>query len=692
MAEVGEHETMKKDTFRYVLRYKIDPLFNPDERVEELLRFCDEGNVEEVMLFMLAEELTTGHATLEELRPYVEMAKGLKARLNEQGVDLSLNPWTTLYHESRGRRLRPGRGFTLMVGETGAVSPIVACPLCAKWRKYMCETFDYLARELKPVAIWVEDDWRLHNHGPELGWGGCFCGLHLERLAGKVGREVGREELLEKILAPGRPHAWRKIWFEICRDSLLEPAVMLRETVRKANPSTRLGLMSSLPDVHSIEGRDWPVLQKALGDEPTFLCRPHMPPYTEERAISVPPSATRQTIANLEGPLEVYPELENSPRSGPYSKSRAYSLWQCFNAAALGSAGITINHFDMMGNGIALDREFAKGLAGAKRRLGVLAGLGLDDRKAEGVRVLFSPEVAGHRHSTSGSSLNGLHNAGRIWSEAFYVLGIAHCFSKRIEADGTPYAVNAQTLRAFDDRSIEELLSGPVILDACSIEILVERGFGSWIGVESAQWSTFADVLHAYESIEEADGSVFGLANPRMTAQRCASRVLNLRPADGVRVCSWLHSPSHERLFPGAISFTNPAGGRVVSLAYPLEGQGQFFMAFFNAFRRIMLQRMLFEMAPGAPLAAAEEQPMHVYRGRASEGTLFAAFNVVQDRAERLVLRVPKGQVSREKLRILTADNKWQPVKAEVLADETTERIIIEKQIGPLEGLFLLAD
>jgi hypothetical protein len=680
-----------RTAFRYILRYEIDPLFNADERIEELLRFCNQARIEEVMLFILAEELTTGHPTLEELAPYVGMAKQLKAKLQDQGVGLSLNPWATTYPAARGRTLKAGQDFILMVGENGVLSPICACPLCPSWQAYICEVFSYLAREIKPLALWVEDDWRLHNHDLELGWGGCFCRLHLQRLAKIIGREVSRQKLLENILAPGKPHPWRKIWLDICRDSLLEPAVKLRQAVQKANPSTRLGLMSSLPDVHSIEGRDWLALQQALGNKPAFLTRPNMPPYTETPAISTPPAQTRHTIANLEGPLEIYPELENSPRCGPYSKSGTYSLWECFNAAVLGSQGITINHFDMMGNGTALDRGFAAALAQAKPRLDALAKLGLDDRNAHGVRVLFSPVVAAQRHSTSSSSLGGLYNASTVWSQAFYILGIAHCFCKKIEADGTPYAVNDQTLRAFDDQTIKKLLSGPVLLDASSIEILLERGFGRWIGIESAQWCKITDPICAYESVAEEDCSVFGLANPRMTAQRCADKLLDFKPAQGAQVRSWICNPVHKRLFPGAVSFSNQSGGRCVSLAYPLDGQAQFFMGFFNCFRRIMLQRILLEIAPEGSLAMAEDHPMHLYRTSTSEGVLFAAFNVVTDTAQRVVLRVPKEQISYDKLERLDADGKWQPANVQVSSDEMTERIIVNSEIAPLEGLFLLA-
>lgn len=685
-------EITKNDPFRYIFRYKIDPLFHADDRITELVKFCNEAIIEEVMLFILGEELNAGHPTLEELRPYVAMAKQLKVKLHEQGVGLSLNPWTTTCHDDRGRKLKSGQHFTLMVGETGAVSSVAACPLCPNWRAYICEIFSYLASEIEPLALWVEDDWRLHNHGIDLGWGGCFCELHLGCLAEKIGRTVTREQLLENILACGEPHPWRKIWLDISRDSLLEPMVMLRQAVHEVNPSTRLGLMSSLPDVHSIEGRNWLAIQQAMCNQSAFLTRPHMPPYTETPAISTPPAATRHTIANLDGPLEVYPELENSPRCGPYSKSGSYSAWECLNSAVFGSNGITINHFDLMGNGIALDRGFAPSLARSKPRLNALVQLGLDERRAQGVRVLFSPQVATYHHSTNPASLHGLCNAGTIWSQVFYVLGIAHCFSKEVKNDGTPYAVNDQTLRAFDDQAIQKLLSGPVLLDASSVEILLERGFGEWIGIESAQWSKLTDTIFAYESITEEDPSVFGLTNPRMTAQLCASRLLSFKPDRGAQICSWICSPIHERLSPGAVRFRNQAGGQVVSLAYPFDSESDFFMSFFNIFRRIMLQRAVLEIGPQANLAVAEEHPMHLYRMQASQqGVLLAAFNVVADRAKRVVLRLPKGQIDYRSLLLLDEDGKWRPAEVQVKANEKTEKIIVNRPIEPLEGLFLWA-
>lgn len=333
-------------SYRYILRYSIDPAFHPDERIEELAQFCVAARIEEVMFLFTAEELSLGHPAREMCEPWIQTACRLRDRLARDDIDISLNPWTTTYHLSRGRRLFSGQNFTTMVGPDGTRSPISACPLCQNWQKYLCDLFAEWCRRLKPVALWIEDDWRLHNHGKELGFGGCFCELHLERFQKQTGRTVSREELLEKILAQGEPHPWRAIWLNIWRDSLIEPAHALRDAVKDASPETRLALMSSDPDTHSIEGRDWHALQDAIGFEPAFLTRPHLPPYTQEFSLQTPPSVTRHTMADLKRPLEIYPELENSPRCGRYAKSREYSMWECRHSVCYGASGITINELE----------------------------------------------------------------------------------------------------------------------------------------------------------------------------------------------------------------------------------------------------------------------------------------------------------------------------------------------------------
>lgn len=673
-------------SFRYILRYKIDPDFHPAERLEELVALCHQGRIQEVMLFITAEELSVGHPTGSEIEKYTVLAREVKRRLAEEGIALSLNPWTTTYHVSRGRTLREGQDFRCIVGETGATSPIGACPLCPNWQDYLCRSFAYLALEVQPTALWVEDDWRIHNHEPDQGWGGCFCPEHLRLFSERVGETVDRETLVQTITAPGEPHPWRREWLALSRETLLQPARQLRAAVEAVAPAVRLGLMTSNPDIHSAEGRDWPLLQEALGKDP-FLCRPHVEPYTERPAIDTPPSMARFTIANLHGPIDIYPELESSPRGGVYSKSATFSLWECFNAAVYGSRGITINHFDMMGTGQGVDPGFAPALGRARPQLDALVDLQIDDREAEGVQILFHPEIAAAMPSTAPGSLFGISHFSQIWARTLAVLGIAHGFTRE-PRPGQLHAVNGHTLHAFDDAQVRQLLSGPLLLDAYSVEILCQRGFGAQIGIGSGRWRQQTEAVYAYESICQDEPAPYGLPRPRMTAQCCSHRLLQMVPVPSAVVSSTIHRPDHQLLFPGSVSFRNEWGGEVLSLAYPFDGGANFFMSFFNPYRRIFLQDQVLSMGGGSGQAAIADHPMHAYRMRCARGTLFAAFNVILDPAEQVVLRLPPGEAASTvgKWQVLAPSGAWETAPIVISGDQ----VLLAQPLPVLQGAFLL--
>lgn len=679
--------------YRYILRYYIDPGFHEDERIDELLRFCEEGKVEEVMLFCNAEELNSGHITEAELAPWFGMAIKLKKRLDAAGIDLSLNPWTTTVHSPRGRLLKAGQNFTLMVGETGRDNGVTACPLCPEWRSYLSHIFALMAERLKPVAIWLEDDFRLHNHGSRLGHGGCYCQLHLREFTEMAGRETTREELLQNILASGEPHPWRKMWLDLNNRAFHEAAVMFHEAVHRANPSTRLALMCGLVDTAGTEGRNWHQLQDAIGFEPAFMVRPTMSPYTEAWGMRKYPVYARQVVASLKRPLEIYPELESGPRHGPYSKGANYAAFELFGSALFGANGITINIYDMMGCGTGIDPYFSKKLAEIKPVLNTIAGLNIDDDNCCGLNILCRTDIAGHIHSTSTKTPDGLFNFSAEWGKVAYILGIAHRYTAEVIPERGMYAVSDQTFRGLSDKAIMSLLGGSLLLDAKAVEVLHERGFGQYVGVSPVKWHKLNESGFAYEEILEKDPAVYGLANPRITAQRAAKIMLEMIPADGTELRSLIRRYDHQIMFPGCVVFHNEIGGRIVSVAYWIgdhqPGEEWFYMGYFNNYRRIFMQRLLLEIAPQNKWLFGEDFPLQCYRIQTTEGTVLACLNPATDAVPRVSLKVHSpgsGCLCR-----LDETGCWKAAEEIVTANpDGSMQIVSTDELLPLKGRFLL--
>lgn len=678
--------------FRYILRYYIDPGYEEDTRIAELVDFCKRSTVDEVMLFFNPEELNDGHITIEKIQPWLVMAKKLKQILTDNGVSMSVNPWTTLVHSPRGRKLKEGQNFNLMVGENGKNNGVTVCPLCKNWLDYMCSLWSLVAAGLQPEAMWIEDDWRLHNHGRILGWGGCFCEEHLQKFSEKIGRKVSREEIIADVYAAGSVHPWRKIYLELNGELMTAPIRKLREAVKKASPETKVALMCAGIDINSAEGRNWHALQDAVGFDPEFTFRPTISPYTEVWAMQQFPVHARMITAALKRPLDICPELETGPRHGIYSKSNSFAGWELEQCIAFGANAITINHFDMLGCGTCTAPGFAEMLRRKRPRLEAVSALQLDDDDSLGANILFSTENAKYLKMEN-SGISALNNHSDEWGKTASILGFSHRYTQEIIVSAQVTLVSGQTLNAFDDEKVRELLSGKVILDAIAAQGVIERGFGEYLGFDSAPVRHYHNVsAYSYEEIPESDPALYGVKNPRMTIQRACRQLYEFTPAyPRVKILSNIRKFDHTLMFGGVFSYDNPAGGRVVTLSYPLGDQGDsewFYMGWFNPFRRIFMHRLLRRTAPDMTIACCEDHPMQTHRLHFDGGEFFAAFNAATDAAEKVVLNItnlPAGS-----LELLNADGKW--VKDDALSVQNLpdgqNRIIFNREI-PVLGSFM---
>jgi len=701
----------KTKPFRMILRYGLDPFNGLEENLKQLENLILESTINEVMFLLMPEERSSGHPTEALSQPWCDAIKQAQGMFAKHGIATSLNPWTTTYHAGRGRHLHPGQNFRMMIGETGADNGMSPCPLCEEWQNYLFDYFVYLAKEIDPVALWVEDDWRLHNHGGEMGYGGCFCAHCLDRFAKRVGEErVTREQIVAAVTAPGEPHPWRAQWLELAWQALSEPAEKLTAALKASKPEMRIGLMSSIPDVQSIEKRDWNGLMDIFtDDDERYLIRPHMPPYTEEPPITTTPGYSRQTIALLDRDADIYPELENSPRCGPYSATHNYSVWEITNGILYGSRGITINHFDNMGMNTYGDRGFGKALGKQRATFDALMELNLDDRKARGVKILFHPDVAQHKWTGdtvsaggakmyTGEDLSGLKNSGGTlqdleansveWSKVFYILGISHSFTRSIEGEaGEIFAVSDQTLRCYSDDEIKKLLSQNLILDLPSTEILVQRGFGKHIGVESVSRTKLEESGYSIEEVETAFfGGLEGGVKPRVCAQRCANPIGVLVYAPETEVLSTITGAEFDPRFPGSGLFCNELGGMVYTTCYPL-GTAQFYMAYFSRVRQEYWSKLLFKMG-GRGQTLACGHPFHVHAHTIAGGISIAATNVVYDTSENVVVQLPATDIEGKQFHVLE-EAKWIDIQPEVETENAIATLTFDLQVETLKTAFI---
>ena len=589
------------NAYHYSLRYTIAPGFHEEERLDALLQFCQNADIDDVMLFLNAGELNRGHLTVEVSLPWLALARRVKERLAERHMTLSLNPWVTLLHGDCGRALSPGLSFQRMVDPFGREAECVACPLDASFQSNLTEVFQAYA-SVRPYAIWIEDDFRLHNHQP-LSWGGCFCPLHMERYSALAGRKLTREEFVRGLLSPGAPHPYRKIWLDVSRDTLVGLARKIGEAIHRVSPGCRVGLMSSAPYVHCAEGRDWEALLEGLAGDTPLLNRPNLPSYVEntsQQYLCDFNSISHLSRAFVPEHTLIEPELEDYPFTR-FAKSRAFVQFQVELASTLCPAGMTISLHDVMGNGELEGENFDLALGEIKPFLSRLKALDLSPKDQKGIRILADPASSSTLHTPQGRSMEELYPNEHPWSSLFSAYSIAHGFCTDPAQAGEVVAVSGQYFRNLPDETIRTLFENNfVILDGAAVSILFERGLGELLGIKELRFERQDSGKQAYEQVLHR--TCCGIAEARLSAQASVGNYVNITYHGEITVESVLKSPAGEPVGPGMA-----VGAHFCILPYELRTDT--IQGHLNPIRQKLLFQILQEQTAAACPSYAENGP-----------------------------------------------------------------------------------
>ena len=555
---------MKDQNFKYILRFTIEPGFHEEERLDKLAHFCGQAGIDNVSVFINAEELNNGHLTVEDTKKWMDMVLRSKAKLAQLGITLSINPWATLFQIDRGRTLKEGQDFNLMVDPFGRKASAHVCPICPKWRSYIKEIFSLYA-SVHPEVIWVDDDMRLQNHAP-LQWGGCFCEKHMALFSHRVGRKLTREEFHAAIVQPGNPHPYREIWLEAARKDIVDVCRIIGTAVHEISPDTHVGLMSDEATIFCAEDRDWTAMLDALACKGTRVSRPHLGSYCEtspQACLWNFSTATRFSRAVLPRKTEIYPELENFSYSR-FFKSRTFTKFQLDTSLMLDINGMTFNIFDMMGNGVLIREGYHEELAQTKQFANSVLGLQPKLEDLRGVKVLCSEHSSHTIHTSTGKSLYELIPKELFWAGLLSSYGIPNC----IDLDGNQQdrivAVSGQYLRNLCAEELESLFEHNfVLLEGEAANTLFEMGFGQLAGIENALWREMDSGYQVYEQV--CDGKeYYGVNEARMTSQFLAGDYLDIEYSGHACSITDVRNPEGKRVGVGIAVYEN----RVLILPY----------------------------------------------------------------------------------------------------------------------------
>lgn len=628
-------------SFKYMLRLCLQPGFHTESKLMEAVDFCLEAKIDDVIFFISVEELSRGFLTREETLPWVEMIAAAKPILAAHGITTSINPWMTLGHADRGRGINPSLGFHRMMDKDGYEATGQACPLGQIWRDYISEMYELYA-SVEPYIIWVDDDFRLHNHAP-LAWGGCFCDLHIEEYSRRAGVPLTRDDLVNGMLMPGEPHPYRKVWLDTSRDTMIDLASHIGDAVHRVSPGTHVGLMSSAPYVHCAEGRDWNAVMKGFaGPVHNPANRPHLPAYSGTTGANYVwgfNSISRRTQADVPPNTELYTELESFPDTR-FTKSKAFTRYQMETSAVLGANGVTFNIFDMMGNGVMAREGYHKPLATSKDFLERITSLSLGRSSEVGVKVLANSRSSYTLKTPIGQYISELYPHETFWAGMLGSYGIANTFAiDELPVSGVA-AISGQVLRNHSEAEIRKLFRDCfIILDADAVETLIDMGLGDLAGISSAVWRKMDTGYQTYEQV--TDGRRYcGLDEARISCQTIAGDFLDIEYADGADTRTAVKNPYGETIANGVTIY----GGRVYILPYGHFGDpyGMPHQTHMHPLRQEMLQYALKSLCGAECPAFVEGDPyVSVYSHKAGGKRILLVVNSSGDELDSVRMYAP---------------------------------------------------
>lgn len=549
---------MDKKKYCYSLRLQIEDDQYSDVRIQNIVKYSKKYGYDDVMFFTNNSQTQISHITIDEVRPQVEIIKRAKTILNAEGISVSLNPGCTLGQggKSEGMRgLHPD--FTLMQDVDGYSDGSTACPICKNFQKYIGDLYAYYTQEVEPEIIWVEDDLRYHNR-VGMNWGGCFCDLHMKRYCEKLGFEISREKFVEEILREGRGKSiYREAYADVQRESMVELAKVIGDRVREVSGGkTVVGLMSSHPEEHAIEYRDWNGVLYGLSDEPAD--RLNLPTYSQ-----LPPmnygwlfnKVVTQVRARIPNETWILPELENCEH-GPQSKSAKNTAFMIESTLPVIPQGCTLNMYDYC-NGIIPTWRLGEECQKLKPYMQAFMDLNIDFQDMDGVYIPFNDESVKTLHPTNYfNALDHLKPDDAFFSAYLSSLGIAYKYVGNFDnVKGKIIAISGQWLRNFDEAYIRRLFKdNAIILNADSLNVLVEMGLGDLTGVESCAYDIPRDGDVRYEMVED-NVDVFGIPGYRKAARK--TLLVQYAQSAGIHVYSKLYNAYHQEMGLGTVKSGN---------------------------------------------------------------------------------------------------------------------------------------
>ena len=240
----------------------------------------DERYLEEVKKTEASRVLLVPEGDREDLEDTVKRAELLKKNaemLRGEGIEPAIWVGNTIGHGTplAGVSILPTKAkYQPLVNLAGEVLPDTYCPFDENFRKMEAKYVATLANYSTIKLIFLDDDYRLSQHGKEFC---CACELHMARIRELCGEDISREEL-KKLAFESKANKYREAWLAAERESLELLAKDIRAEVDKVDEDVCVSLCAA-HSVWGVDGTTATGISKILAGKNKPVTRLHPAPY-----------------------------------------------------------------------------------------------------------------------------------------------------------------------------------------------------------------------------------------------------------------------------------------------------------------------------------------------------------------------------------------------------------------------------
>jgi hypothetical protein len=659
------------------------------QRLDELIEFCLAAKIDAVQFFVNTRWGTyyMPASSVEEQREWLDwMRDEVAPAMRTHDISYQLNFQMLLGAGGWGQDIADKYDWEFTVDQFGKTAEGCPCQEGNVFRKKMGAMLRAWT-DTGAEVIWIDDDFRLHNHKLDKSAGMdfyCFCENCLKKFASRVGTFYSRAEIAEAYAKAGAVSALRMQWMDFCRDKEIEFAAWIRAQIDAVNPACRTALMTSLMDTHAIEGRDWRQTLSALSGNHIPMTRPCCGIYTSSLAPIKDNVVTfrfvEQTIvvqnhAMGAGQIEYGPELENC-RFTSWANSVASSRYVLELSQLLGCNQITLSLNDLDGSPISEEPTNLPLLHDIKPKLQHIADLNLREWQKIGIACVVDPNLMRKMEFQCDRALGQIIPAREI-EQMLCQCGIPIKYVLPTEC--SPHELtflDGDTVWALNDAQLMKLLGGSLLLDANAAAAIIQRKMGMFIGATIGAKPHYAVQAECY----------YGGILPGVNPCRVPHKGFNWRVMDaakGAVICSSFIDAA-DNLTPGSILYRNTLGGKIMTLG--ITGDCGPYAMWQNHARLRFLHGAIQHLTHNTfPVYAELNQPGLCIARRRNDKFMLAAANLSTDVIDQWSFYAPG--LTNKKFRILTVGG-WQQIDV----SNQDNRVRFNWTLVPFEWLIVQAE